>query len=98
MGHDVSSMSAIARGITARKRYHIEAVARDLDARGTISGSDVQRVMGEVDKGESSDQMPSVTVFIKKPDGTENKISLAYYSNDIVMIPNEWIRISGKKQ
>ncbi|MFH1295007.1 MAG: hypothetical protein ABIH84_00255, partial [bacterium] len=74
-GHNPDALSGIARSITDKKRPHIKEVARTLDEKGTLSGSDVKRIMNRVDRRISEPEAQKADVFISDPDGTERKLS-----------------------
>lgn len=96
-GHNVEALSGIARNITDKKRPHIDEVARTLDAKGTLSGRDIKKVMRKVDKEKSEPIKKKADVFISRPDGTNKEISDIPYSGGIVIFPGEWVPVTGKK-
>ncbi len=85
MGADIGSAEKVARAIIAQKEEHIGAVARHLHIERTLTGSDVERIMDDVDKGDKVD------VTIKRPDGEIRQFPGLRTHKPTVMIPGEWI-------
>ena len=90
MGHDLDSVSSIARSIIANNAEQVHAVASALEAKRTIGGYDVQEAMDGVrNKKKSSEK---ATLFVKAPDGREQVASVSVH-NDKIMLPGEWIMV-----
>ena len=69
LGHSVSGAEAEARRILSgiEATIMIEEVASALDAHGSLSGSEIRRIMSDVKEGDE------IRIQIFAPDGKENK-------------------------
>ncbi len=92
MGHDIDSVSSIARSIIANNYDQVEAVALHLEEKRTISGYDVLGAMHGVTKEKKTSE--KATVFMKAPDGSE-RLAKVDVQNDKVMVPGEWMRLGA---
>lgn len=85
MGADVDSAEKVARDIIAQKEDHIGAVARHLHVKRTLTGSEVEAIMDDVDKGDKVD------VVIKRPNGEVRRFPGLRTHESTIMIPDEWV-------
>lgn len=89
MGADIGAAERAARSILAQKQEHIEAVARHLHVRRTLTGSEIEIIMDDVDRGDKVD------VTVKRPDGEVRRFPGLRTHEPTVMIPGELITLSA---
>lgn len=89
MGGDVNSASSAGRSIIYGNPEAVEEVASVVEERKTITGYEVKQAMNRV--GNKRKEGEKATVFIKNPDGREQRITDVNVKNGVVMVPGEWI-------
>lgn len=91
MGHDESSVAGVARSILTKNVHKVKAVARELEKKRTIFGSEIKSVMQEADDDKRLGPKKSVDVYVKTPDGSEQKFTKDNIRNENIMVPGDWI-------
>lgn len=84
---NISSAENVARSIVYNNKEKINEVATDLEENKTMSGSQVKAAMDRVDKKKVEGD--KATVFIKNPDGFEQRIPDLDIRDGIVILPTD---------
>jgi hypothetical protein len=94
LGYDVSSLSKAARGIISSNWTAVEAVARLLEERGTISGFEARQALNSA--GIPKEEIVKVTV--ETLDGKVQEYSGLKANGGTVMLPGVFYKLSSDKQ
>lgn len=89
-GGNVRKAKKEAKAITSARNKEVEGVAHALDKKQTIGDSEVTEVFHDVRLDKTRGPKTELTLYVKNPDGNEQKFSGVVRSKDeIVMLPGQ---------